>query len=210
MNATATQPLSPTTTSAVGVNDVRVLIADDDRASSYRIWISLSGMTGAGAISTGESYDEVLSLARHDRPEVSMVSATFGGGEGLTLAHRLKRLALGPPVLVYDDDVDPRLAGAAIVAGADGVFASKTESNQLRELIGRVLGGEKVFPPLVPSPFEDLAAHVADGDRRIVAMLFEGAHPDTIAALCGLSAREFIRRRAATVRCLDAARARVR
>jgi DNA-binding NarL/FixJ family response regulator len=191
------------------VNDVRVLIADDHRASSYRIWISLSGMTGAGAISTGESYDEVLSLAS-ERPQVSMVSATFGGGEGLTLAHRLKRLALGPPVLVYDDDVDPRLAGAAIVAGADGVFASKTESNQLRELIGRVLGGEKVFPPLVPSPFEDLAAHVADGDRRIVAMLLEGAQPDTIAGLCGLSAREFIQRRAATVRCLDAARARVR
>jgi hypothetical protein len=39
-------------------------------------------------------------------------------------------------------------------------------------------------------------------------MLLEGAHPDTIARLIGLGARELRLRREAVVRCLDAAYAR--
>jgi hypothetical protein len=61
---------------------------------------------------------------------------------------------------------------------------------------------------LVPDPFEELASHVAEGDRRIVAMLLEGAHPDAIASLCDLSVRELTLRRQAIVRRLDTAYAR--
>jgi hypothetical protein len=55
-------------------------------------------------------------------------------------------------VLVYADAVDPVLAGAAIVAGADGVFAWEADADGLGELIDRVVCGEKLFPPLVPTP----------------------------------------------------------
>jgi hypothetical protein len=41
-------------------------------------------------------------------------------------------------------------------------------------------------------------------------MLLEGAHPDTIARLIGLGARELRLRREAVVRCLDAAYAGAR
>ena len=104
--------------------------------------------------------------------------------------------------------VNPCLAGAAVVAGADGVFAWEADADRLGELIGRVLSGEKLFPPLVPDPFEELASHVAEGDRRIVAMLLEGAHPDAIASVCDLSVRELTLRRQAIVRRLDTAYAR--
>jgi len=137
-----------------------------------------------------------------------MVSATFGSGEGFSLAHRLKDRTDLPSVLIYFDAVNPGLAGAAIVAGADGVFAWEADADRLGELIGRVLSGEKLFPPLVPDPFEELASHVAEGDRRIVAMLLEGAHPDAIASLCDLSVRELTLRRQAIVRRLDTAYAR--
>jgi DNA-binding NarL/FixJ family response regulator len=134
-----------------------------------------------------------------------MVSATFGSGEGFSLAHRLKDRTDLPSVLIYFDAVTPGLAGAAVVAGADGVFAWEADADRLGELIGRVLSGEKLFPPLVPDPFEELASHVAEGDRRIVAMLLEGAHPDAIASLCDLSVRELTLRRQAIVRRLDTA-----
>jgi DNA-binding NarL/FixJ family response regulator len=189
-------------------HEMNVLIADDRRFRSYRIWASLSALTDVPAISTGESVEEVLRLAMHRVPRVSMVSATFGSGEGFSLAHRLKDRNALPSVLIYADAVNPGLAGAAIVAGADGVFVWEADADGLGELIGRVLGGEKLFPPLVPDPFEELASHVAEGDRRIVAMLLEGTHPDAIASLCDISAHELTLRRQAIVRRLDAAYAR--
>ena len=96
-------------------------------------------------------------------------------------------------------------AGAAIVAGADGVFSLEADHDGLGELIERVVRGEKLFPALLSDPYEELARHVAAEDRRIVAMLLEGAHPDTIARLFGIGARELRLRRRAVVRCLEAA-----
>jgi DNA-binding NarL/FixJ family response regulator len=185
-------------------SDPNVLIADDRRSRSYHIWASLSSLRDVPAITTGESIEEVLRLAAHDAPEVSLVSGTFGSGEGFSLAHRLKDRAPPPSVLIYADAVDPVLAGAAMVAEADGVFAWEADAGGLGELIERVLHGEKVFPRLLPDPFEELASHVAGRDRRIVAMLLEGAHPDAIASLCGISARELTLRHHAIVRRLDA------
>jgi DNA-binding NarL/FixJ family response regulator len=135
---------------------------------------------------------------------VSIVSATFGDGEGLSLTHRLKYGTAPPSVLIYADAVDAVLAGAAIVAGADGVFAWEADAGGLAEMIERVVRGERLFPPLVPDPFEELASHVAEEDRRILAMLLERAHPDAIARLCGIGARELTLRHRAIVRCLDA------
>jgi DNA-binding NarL/FixJ family response regulator len=182
-----------------------VLIADDRRSRSYRIWASLSALSDVPGICTGENIEEVLGVALRRAPEVSLVSAAFGSGEGFSLAHRLKECAVPSSVLIYADAVDPRLAGAAMVAGADGVFAWEAEADVLGELIGRVLGGDKLFPPLLPDPFEELASHVDERDRRIVAMLLDGASPDAIAGLCGVSAREITWRRQAVIRLLDAA-----
>jgi DNA-binding NarL/FixJ family response regulator len=186
-------------------SELNVLIADDRRSRSYHIWASLSSLRDVPAITAGESIEEVLRLAARHAPQVSLVSATFGSGEGFSLAHRLKDRAAPPSVLIYADAVDPVLAGAAMVAEADGVFAWKADAGELGELIERVLHRERVFPRLLPDPFEDLASHVAGQDRRIVAMLLEGAHPDAIARLCGISAREFTSRRQAIVQRLDAA-----
>jgi DNA-binding NarL/FixJ family response regulator len=200
---------SPSATTSVTDNhrresDLSVLIADDRRSRSYHIWASLSSLRDVPAITAGESIEEVLRLAARHAPQVSLVSAAFGSGEGFSLAHRLKDRAAPPSVLIYADAVDPVLAGAAMVAEADGVFAWKADAGDLGELIERVLHRERVFPRLLPDPFEDLASHVAGRDRRIVAMLLEGAHPDAIATLCGISAGELTLRRYAIVRRLDA------
>jgi DNA-binding NarL/FixJ family response regulator len=186
-------------------HDVTVLIADDRRARSYRVWASLSALRDVPAISRGESIEEVLRLSLRHAPRVSIVAATFGGGEGFSLTNRLKDGSAPPSVLIYADAVNTSLAGAAIVAGADGVFSLEAGDEGLGELIERVVRGEKLFPPLLPDPFEELASHVTAENRRIVAMLLEGIHPDAIAGLCGISAQELRLRRRAIVRCLDAA-----
>jgi DNA-binding NarL/FixJ family response regulator len=189
-------------------HDTNVLIADDHRSRSYHIWASLSALRDVPSISTGERIADVLRLAVYHAPAVSLVSATFGSGEGFSLAHRLKDRAAPPYVLMYADVVDTVFAGAAMVAGADGVFAWKDDAGGLGELIAGALRGRKLFPPLLPHHFEELAGRVAERDRRIVAMLLEGAHPAAIASLCDISAPELTLRRQEIVRHLDAAYAR--
>jgi DNA-binding NarL/FixJ family response regulator len=209
MTALSLNHCSPARTSVSDDNhdahDGHVLIADDRRPRSYHIWASLSSLRDVPAITTAESIEEVIRLADHHAPVLSLVSATFGTGEGFGLAHRLKHRIAPTSVVIYADAIDPVVAGAAMVAGADAVFAWEADADRLGELLGRVLSGEKVFPPLLPDPFEELASHVVERDRRIVAMLLEAAHHDAIARASGISARELSFRRQAIVGRLDAA-----
>ncbi len=149
-----------------------------------------------------------MSLAARHASDLVMVSAEFGGGEGLRLTHRLKGISKPPPVLIYGTAGDSWLAGAAMIAGGDGVFDLETGAERLAEILARIDAGEQVFPALVPDPFRELADRVDEGDRRIVAMLLLRASPDEIARLLGISANSLRPRRAAIVRRLDAAYAR--
>src|SRR4030088_210204 len=117
----------PATDSHHREHDVAVLIADDRRARSYRVWASLSALRDVPSITTGESIEEVLRVTLRHAPRVSIVAATFGGGEAFSLTNRLKDGTAPPSVLIYADPVNPPLAGAAIVAGADGVFSLEAD-----------------------------------------------------------------------------------
>jgi DNA-binding NarL/FixJ family response regulator len=183
---------------------IHVLLADDHRATSYHIWALLSAQSDVREVSTGESVEEVLSLAAQHAFDLVMVSPTFGGSHGFSLAYRLEHLPQALPVLIYVNPVDSRLAGAAMIAGADGVIDPKKGATELANLLGRIATGAQAFSALEPDPFHELADRVDEDDRRIVGMLLLRLAPDEIANLLGISARSFRARREAIVRHLDA------
>ena len=115
MTAVLLNHCSPTTQPATDSHhrehDVAVLIADDRRARSYRVWASLSALRDVPAITTGESIEEVLRVTLRHAPRVSIVAATFGGGEAFSLTNRLKDGTAPPSVLIYADASRPVMAG---------------------------------------------------------------------------------------------------
>lgn len=127
--------------------DIDVLLADDRRATSYQAWALLSSQNDVHAVSTGERIDQVMSLAARHAFDLVMVSARFGGSEGLTLTHRLKEISNPPPVLIYGTVVDSWLAGAAMIAGGDGVFDLETGAERLAEVLARELTDYAQAPP---------------------------------------------------------------
>jgi hypothetical protein len=103
--------------------------------------------------------------------------------------------------------VDTDLAGAAIIADADGVFSRCAGSDDLVAVVGRATDGEQHFPTLSRDGVLRLLDRVEDRDRAIVAMLLERVPSDDVARTLGISARALELRRESILKDLAGARA---
>lgn len=175
--------------------EIDLLIVDDHRAARYSVWALLSWKRDIRVTGTANSSAEALTLAKRRRPHACLISATLGRGEALTLASRMKHLVDPPRVLIFADAVDQHLAGAATVAGADGVLCRYADPEEQAGIVRRAASGERQFPKLQLTAIHALLDQVEDRDRAIVAMLMEHAPPDDIAGLLGISARSLELRR---------------
>jgi DNA-binding NarL/FixJ family response regulator len=182
--------------------ELDLLLVDDHLAARYNVWALLRFRRGIRAIHTADTSIQALTLASRHRPHVCLISATLGQGEGLTLASKIKHLMHPPRVLIFADAIDAQLAGAAIVAGADGMLWRYADPEQQAGVLRRAAGGEQHFPNLRSTEVLALLDRVDDRDRAIVAMLLESTHPDEVARTLGISARELKRRRVSIVKLL--------
>ena len=181
---------------------LHLLLVDDDRPARYSIWALLRWKPDIRVIDTAESGVEALTLVKRRRPDVCLVSATLGQGEGPSVAFRMKRVTDPPRVLIFADAIETRLAGAAIVAGADGVLWRYADPDQQVGVIRRAAVGEPYLPNLRSNELLALLGCVESRDRAIVAMLVERAPSDEIARALGISARELKLRRKRILRRL--------
>jgi DNA-binding NarL/FixJ family response regulator len=172
-----------------------LLLVADDLAARYSVWALLRWRRDIGTIAIAGSSIEALQLAQHRQPPVCLIAATLGHGDGLDLASRIKHLVPPPRVLIFADAVDTRLAGATLLAGADGLLWRYADADHQAGVIRRVIAGEQHFPDLQPDRVLALLDLVHDRDRPIVAMLLERIPPDDIARTIGISARALQLRR---------------
>jgi DNA-binding NarL/FixJ family response regulator len=191
-------------------NELDLLLVDDHLAARYSVWALLRWKRDIREIATAASSSQALRLAmeKRRRPRVCLISATLGDGEALTLASRIKHLMHPPRVLIFADAIDAHHAGAAMLAGADGVLWRYADPQQQARVIRRVAGGQQHFPNLRSDEVRALLDHVEDRDRPIVAMLLERTPRDEIARTLGISARAVERRRQSILKRLSDTRTR--
>jgi two-component system, NarL family, response regulator DevR len=149
--------------------------------------------------------------------DVAVVDYHLGDRDGLWLAQQIKRRPAAPPVLIYSAFADAPLAVAAIVAGADGLLAKATLSEELSVAIRRLASGHQYFPAIPPSLAAALCARLEPVDQAICSMLIHGVPPAEIGERLDLAPVELDARRGsilhaiaprtARTRVLDAARA---
>ncbi len=184
--------------------DIDLLIVDDQRMASPGLCTRQDRQREIRVIASTESSEAALRLAREQKPQVCMVSATLDAADWLSLVRRLKQLDYPPRVLIYGAP-DYRMAGMAMIANADGVL-SRDASEELGDVVSRVAAGERVYPDLRPDEVHELLDRVDDPDRAIVAMLLERIPRGLIASTLGISARSLRQRRHAILTRLDGAR----
>jgi DNA-binding NarL/FixJ family response regulator len=175
---------------------VEVVLVDDDRTASYSLWALLSWRPGIRISAIVQSPTEAITAIRRLRPDVCMVAAAVGEGEGLNICHAIKQLPEPPRVLVYDERASAELEGAGMIAGVDGTVSRYGDADRLERTIKRLAGGELGEQPTVGADcVGDLIDRVPDRDRPIAAMLLERVWPDDIAEVLGISASSFRARR---------------
>jgi DNA-binding NarL/FixJ family response regulator len=192
----STPPQVPIVSARPELEPVTVVIVDDNLDSSYALWALLNWEPGI-RVATATSA-AAIAVVQLERPDVCLVSASLG----LRCVHQLTQLPARPRVLIYSDRQDAGLDGAAVIAGADGVFWRYGDTEELEAEIRRVAAGQRSLPDIPREEVRRLIDRVEDRDRSIAAMMLLHFPPDEIARTAGISARALEARRCALVRRL--------
>jgi two-component system, NarL family, response regulator DesR len=164
-----------------------VLVVDNDLAVRSSLQGTLTLEPGIGRVDTAPSSGAAIKRVIARRPDVCLIDYHVGEDVGLLLAHHLKQLDASPRVIVYMRSLDPTIAGAARVAGADGVIASTASEHELGQVIRRVAVGDKQLPIVPPTAMSALASRVDPEDRPMLTMLIHDTPPAEVAKVLGVS-----------------------
>ena len=174
---------------------MRVLLVEDRGSVAHRLRAALNWQANVYVCETATNGHDALLAARRLRPQACLVSAAVGPATALRLTDRLRRLAGAPHVLLYAEAVEPMVAAAARLAGADGLVARDADPAAIAHTLAAAVDGVMPATPVAAASPQRLADLTDDRNRPIVTMLLLGVHPDEIARTLGISARALRSRR---------------
>jgi DNA-binding NarL/FixJ family response regulator len=165
----------------------QVLVVDERAAVRAGVRGVLSGEPGL-EVETAGSWSAAVKQAASGRVDVCMVDYSLArGGTGMFLACRLKQLPRPPRVVLYAEYVDGYLAGAAKVAGAEGLLCQHAGADELAQVLRRVARGERHFTMIPPSAMYELCKRLHASDRPIVTMAAHDTRREHISEVMGIS-----------------------
>jgi len=122
-----------------------ILIIDDDA----RVGSALQIRLGAAGYATIVATDAVTGLSRAVgiRPDLILLDISLPGGDGLSLAHRLKNLpeTRRIPIIFVTAHQDAILRERTMGLGAAGLFEKPFDAGELLAVIGHALGETGMF-----------------------------------------------------------------
>jgi DNA-binding NarL/FixJ family response regulator len=165
----------------------QVLVVDERAAVRAGVRGVLSCELGL-QVETAGSWSAAVKQAGSGNVDLCLVDYSLArGGTGMFLACRLKRLPRPPRVVLYAEYVDGFLAGAAKVAGADGLVCQHADGDELAQVLRRVARGERQFSMIPPSAMYELCKRLHASDRPIVTMAAHDTRREHISEVMGLS-----------------------
>lgn len=153
-----------------------------------------------GPVETTATASRAIVCARRLHPAIAVVDYRLPGRDGISLTLELKRLAQPPRVAIHSAFASPRVALAAIVAGADAFVDKGAGVEELRGAVQAVARGGRVMPSL-PAPWlSAVVARLCADDRLIVVMLASGASMEQVARALRIDSEWLELRRWALIR----------
>ena len=159
--------------------DVRVLVADDQKIVRDGLALVLRQLPGIELIAAAQNGEEAVALAAEHRPDVVLMDLRMPGVDGVEATRRIRTALPEVQVVVLTTYSDDESVFAALRAGARGYLTKDAGAEEIARAIERVRAGEALLDPSVQ-------ARLLDGLGRVVepAPRQPGKPPD------GLTARE--------------------
>ncbi|MFG6503022.1 response regulator [Microbacterium sp. P05] len=156
-------------------SDIRVLIADDNRAVRHGLRVQLAQADGISVIGEVTNGTDAVAIARAERADVVLMDLQMPGVDGIEAT----RLLAGPQVvdrvsvIVLTSHSGDRYVLDAIEAGASGYLLKGHDSAQLIEAITATARGDAhVSPRVAAHVLRELSRRVPSvSDARVVQSL---------------------------------------
>lgn len=97
---------------------MRILIADDEAPARLRLRRLLAEHVGGEVVAEAASGNETLAAVERTRPDLVLLDIRMPGGDGLSVAHALRRLDVPPAVVFVTAHADRALAALEVGAAA--------------------------------------------------------------------------------------------
>jgi two-component system invasion response regulator UvrY len=172
---------------------LKILLVDDHtivRSGLRRLFSVLRDVQ----ISEAATGQEALTLARAERPTLTVLDLNLSGLGGLELLRRILVEHPDGKVVVLSMHAEAIYAVRALRAGAAGYLSKNTSPEELLEAVQRVAGGGRyveaeiaqllaVRVPQIGDPME----HLTERDLEIMRLLGDGQSLSDIAAALGVT-----------------------
>jgi DNA-binding NarL/FixJ family response regulator len=189
---------------AGGLAAIRVLVVDDHEAVRTGVKAALADEPDLLPVGGVPNAEQALAATRLFEPDVAVVDYQLPGRDGLALTRELKALPSAPRALIFSAYVDPPMAIASIIAGADGILSKASIADGLIHAVRAVARGAAVRPPIGPAALRAASERLDPDDAAILGMLIHRIPPREIARVLGISEHWLDVRRWAMLRQLTA------
>lgn len=150
--------------SPVARSAVRVLVAD---AAPTRRRICLALNECAVICAEADSRTQAIRAACSERPHVALIGQSIPGG-GIVAIREISRLAPATAVVLLSEREDTEGLLQAVRAGATGIVPTHFDAEQLRRVIGFVIGNEAAVPRwMVGGLIDELRRHEQESEEHI-------------------------------------------
>jgi DNA-binding NarL/FixJ family response regulator len=120
---------------------IQIAIVDDEALLAQTLGAWLARDRRLRIVGCAENGEQGWELCAATRPEVALVDVEMEGGDGLTLAQRLRQDLPGTRVIIMTGRVDPHTAWRAGQLGVQGLIDKTLSPEVLRKVIHVVVDG---------------------------------------------------------------------
>jgi two-component system response regulator DevR len=178
---------------------VRVLIVDDHEVVRVGLRTLLSSEPSIEVVGEAVSAATALPEVKKLLPDVVLLDVRLGDGSGFDVCREIQKSEHDIRVLVLTSFADDNVIVEAISAGADGYLLKEVNRDALISAIEKVASGQSVLDPavtgrvfgriqsLVQNPAANKLSLLSAQEKRVLALVAQGATNKEIAAAMGLS-----------------------
>lgn len=200
-----------------GLNDLRILVADDHEIVRRGLKTLLSSRPGWTVCAEAGTGREAISLASQHRPEIVVMDISMPGLNGLEATRRIRKMLPKSQVLILSLHYSDQLVREILDSGARGYILKSDAARDLIKAIEALAAHRSFFTsgaaqmiidgfctPSTDKKTGTLMRHrLSSREREIVQLLAEGKSSKEVAVVLGISVKTAETHRANIMRKLE-------